>query len=118
MCIENGSEYCSMKHKLILPLVRGVCLLLVMVGIVDNVIGQGSPYIATSQNYFCAGSANEVSMYCNVLAFDPGTNVADWEFFLEPIFRGQRPDSPVCDCGTGQHNRLFRSYDSSGWYRV
>ncbi len=84
MCIENGSEYCSMKHKLILPLVRGVCLLLVMVGIVDNVIGQGSPYIATSQNYFCAGSANEVSMYCNVLAFDPGTNVADWEFSWSP----------------------------------
>ena len=43
-----------------------------------------SPYIATSQNYFCAGSTAGVSMYCNVLAFDPSTNVADWTFAWTP----------------------------------
>lgn len=43
-----------------------------------------SPYIATSQNYYCAGSDDEVTLYCNVLAFDPNTNVADWTFAWSP----------------------------------
>lgn len=43
-----------------------------------------TPYIATSQNYFCAGSSNAVAMYCNVLAFDPETNVDEWTFAWSP----------------------------------
>lgn len=42
------------------------------------------PYIATSQNYYCAESGDAVSLYCNVLAFDPNTNVADWSFSWSP----------------------------------
>ena len=42
------------------------------------------PYIATSQNFFCAGQLDPVSLYCNVLAFDPTTNVADWTFEWTP----------------------------------
>lgn len=42
------------------------------------------PYIATSQNYYCAESGDEVSMYCNVLAFDPNTNVDEWTFSWSP----------------------------------
>ena len=42
------------------------------------------PYIATSQNYYCAESEDEVSMYCNVLAFDPNTNVDEWSFSWSP----------------------------------
>jgi hypothetical protein len=42
------------------------------------------PYIATSQNFFCAGQSDPVSLYCNVLAFDPTTNVADWTFEWSP----------------------------------
>lgn len=42
------------------------------------------PYIATSQNYYCAESGDAVSLYCNVLAFDPSTNVADWSFSWSP----------------------------------
>jgi gliding motility-associated-like protein len=42
------------------------------------------PYIATSQNYYCAESGDAVSLYCNVLAFDPNTNVADWSFTWSP----------------------------------
>lgn len=42
------------------------------------------PYIATSQNFFCAGQSDPVSLYCNVLAFDPSTNVEDWTFQWSP----------------------------------
>jgi gliding motility-associated-like protein len=42
------------------------------------------PYIATSQNYYCAESGDEVSMYCNVLAYDPNTNVDEWTFAWSP----------------------------------
>ena len=42
------------------------------------------PYIATSQNFFCAGQLDPVSLYCNVLAFDPTTNVEDWTFEWSP----------------------------------
>ena len=42
------------------------------------------PYLATSQNYYCAGSGDAVSLYCNVLAFDPNTDVADWTFSWSP----------------------------------
>lgn len=51
---------------------------------ISGLIHAQAPYIATSQNYFCAGSADEVTMYCNVLAFDPTTNVLDWSFSWEP----------------------------------
>lgn len=51
---------------------------------ISGLIHAQAPYIATSQNYFCAGSTDEVTMYCNVLAFDPTTNVLDWSFSWEP----------------------------------
>ena len=44
----------------------------------------GQPYIATSQNYYCAESGDEVSMYCNVLAYDPTTDVDAWTFAWTP----------------------------------
>jgi len=49
-----------------------------------SMLSAQTPYIATSQNYFCVGSTEGVSMYCNVLAFDPATNVADWSFAWSP----------------------------------
>ena len=53
------------------------------------------PYIATSQNYFCAGSEDEVTMYCNVLAFDPETNLADWSFSWEPAVDVSDPSAQI-----------------------
>ncbi|MAI23175.1 MAG: hypothetical protein CL828_03875 [Crocinitomicaceae bacterium] len=49
------------------------------------------PYIATSQNYYCAESENEVTMYCNVLAFDPDTNVDEWTFSWSPANEVSNP---------------------------
>ena len=49
------------------------------------------PYIATSQNYYCAESENEVTMYCNVLAFDPNTNVDEWTFAWSPANEVSNP---------------------------
>lgn len=34
--------------------------------------------------FFCAGQSDPVSLYCNVLAFDPSTNVEDWTFQWSP----------------------------------
>ena len=47
-------------------------VLLLVSGYCTPAWGQ-APYIATSQNYYCAESEDEVSMYCNVLAYDPTT---------------------------------------------
>ena len=60
------------------------CLFLALVGFAPLSRSQSDPYIATSQNFYCAGSEDDVSMYCNVLAFDPNTNVVDWTFAWSP----------------------------------
>ncbi len=59
----------------------GVLLLL---GTVPLAEVAAQPYIATSQNFFCAGQSDPVSLYCNVLAFDPTTIVEDWTFEWSP----------------------------------
>jgi len=69
--------------------------LLSVVVLAANSAQAADPYIATSQNHFCAGSADEVSMYCNVLAFDPETNVDDWTFSWEPAVEVSDPDAQV-----------------------
>ena len=51
------------------------------------------PYIATSQNYFCAGQADPISLYCNVLAYDPSTNVDDWTFEWSPAGEVSDPNA-------------------------
>lgn len=51
------------------------------------------PYIATSQNYYCAESGDAVSLYCNVLAYDPTTNVADWTFSWSPASEVDDPSA-------------------------
>jgi gliding motility-associated-like protein len=53
------------------------------------------PYIATSQNHFCAGSTDGITMYCNVLAFDPSTDVEDWSFEWEPALEVSDPTAQV-----------------------
>ncbi len=57
---------------------------LIFVAGLDAVAWGQDPYIATSQNYYCSGSDDEVSLYCNVLAFDPDTNVEEWTFEWSP----------------------------------
>ena len=69
--------------------------LLSFILLVTNSAQAADPYIATSQNHFCAGSADEVSMYCNVLAFDPDTNVDDWTFSWEPAVEVSDPAAQV-----------------------
>ncbi len=57
--------------------------LVLVAGFCTSAWGQ-APYIATSQNYYCAESGDEVSMYCNVLAYDPTTDVDAWTFAWTP----------------------------------
>ena len=56
---------------------------LLLCGLPHPRVGPDS-YIATSQNYYCAESEDEVSMYCNVLAYDPTTDVDAWTFAWTP----------------------------------
>jgi gliding motility-associated-like protein len=65
------------------------------------------PYIATSQNYFCAGSGDEVSMYCNVLAFDPSTNVEDWSFSWEPAAEVSDASAQIVSIAPGSTTEFF-----------
>lgn len=51
------------------------------------------PYIATSQNYFCAGTEDAVTLYCNVLAFDPSTDVSQWTFAWSPASEVSDPSA-------------------------
>ena len=66
---------------------------LAVVGVLCCAVGWSQPYIATSQNYFCAGQLDPVNLYCNVLAFDPETNVEDWTFLWSPASEVSDPAS-------------------------
>ena len=65
------------------------------------------PYIATSQNYFCAGSGDEVTMYCNVLAFDPTTNVEDWSFSWQPAADVSNASEQIVTISPGSTTEFF-----------
>lgn len=57
------------------------------------IFAAAQPYIATSQNFYCAGSEDEVTLYCNVLAFDPSTDVSQWTFEWSPVSEVSDPSS-------------------------
>lgn len=73
-----------MNEKNAIGIKKGVLGFLMLFFAVNFAEVAAQPYIATSQNFFCAGDSDPVSLYCNVLAFDPETNLLDWTFEWSP----------------------------------
>ena len=89
------------------PSVHTTLLCIFSIFMVGGMVRAQLPYIATSQNYFCAGSGDEVTMYCNVLAFDPTTNVEDWSFSWQPAADVSNASEQIVTISPGSTTEFF-----------